>query len=267
MPLADRVAEIIRGIAAAEVMPRFGTLAPDHIAHKVTPGDPEDIVTLVDHRVEARLLEELRELVPGATFLGEEAAAADPGLVRRLSEDAPVWVIDPIDGTKNFARGKPQFGIMVALVQAGRTRASWVALPATGDMLVAEEGRGTSLNGTAVPRRTHAPQRLRGSIHTRLIPGDLRAELLRRCKDRFEPIESTGAAATEYTDVIRGIKDFVIYYRLLPWDHAAGALAIVEAGGTARHLDGTEYSPMSNDQATIFAASEAIGDRVLGLLT
>jgi fructose-1,6-bisphosphatase/inositol monophosphatase family enzyme len=267
MALADRVATIIRDVAATEVMPRFGTLAPDHIARKVTPGDPEDIVTLVDHRVEARLLEDLPDLVPGATFLAEEAAAADPGLIRRLSEDAPVWVIDPIDGTKNFASGNPRFGIMVALVQAGRTRASWIALPATGDMLVAEAGRGTSLNGTPVPRRTHMPERLRGSIHTRLIPGDLRADLVRRCRDRFEPVESTGAAATEYTDVIRGTKDFVLYYRLLPLDHAAGALAIVEAGGTARHLDGTGYSPMSTDQVTIFAASAAIGEHVRGLLT
>jgi fructose-1,6-bisphosphatase/inositol monophosphatase family enzyme len=266
MPLVDRVAGIIHDIATTEVMPHLGTLLSDHIVRKSTPDDPEDVVTLVDHRVERRLMEALPGIIPGATFLGEEAVAAAPELIDRLSQDAPVWVIDPIDGTKNFAKGRPQFGIMVALVQTGRTRAGWIAVPATGDLLTAEEGRGTSLNGAVARTRQDTPRTLRGTVHTRLIPDEQRNRIIERCRGRFEEIESTGSAAIEYLDIVRGVKDFVVYYRLLPWDHAAGALALVEAGGSARHLDGAGYSPMSRDQITIFAANEAIGSQVRGVL-
>ena len=68
----------------------------------------------------------------------------------------------------------------------------------------------------------------------------------------------------EYASILRGDKDFVIYYRLLPWDHAPGALAIVEAGGAAIHLDGRTYTPLSHDQVTILAASPELAEKVRG---
>ena len=258
----DRVASIIRDIAASEIMPLFGSLAPDQIAHKDTPGDPEDVVTQVDHRVEERLIAELSGIIANATFLGEESAAATPGLLGVLSQDAPVWVIDPIDGTKNFAGGRQQFGVMVALVQAGRTRASWICVPASSDMLVAEDRSGTWLNGTRVQLKAALPAHRRGTIHSRLMPLDVKETIAQNTSGRYEALPSSGAAATEYLDVIRGIKDFVVYYRLLPWDHAAGALALEEAGGSARHLDGEPYSPLSADQVTIFAASPLLGQQI-----
>ena len=233
----DRVTQIVRAVAHDFVLPSFRSLRPEDILAKQTAGDPDDIVTLADRQAERRLVEALDGLVPGAVFVGEEAVCEDPSLVDALSSGAPAWLIDPIDGTKNFARGRPEFGIMVALVESGATRASWMALPALATMVVAETGRGTRFNDAALP--TQARQaRPRGTVHDRLVPPALSSALRRTLRDRYDALPSSGAAAVEYASILRGDKDFVIYYRLLPWDHAPGALAIVEAGGAAIHLDG-----------------------------
>ena len=89
------------------------------------------------------------------------------------------------------------------------------------------------------------------------------ASRVRQCLDgQYDRHPSSGSAATEYTAVLRGEKDFVIYFRLLPWDHAPGALALVEAGGTAIHVDGRTYSAGSPDQVTICAGTPEVAAAV-----
>jgi fructose-1,6-bisphosphatase/inositol monophosphatase family enzyme len=261
----DRVTRLVRDTAASLVMPSFRSLRPEDIAAKATPGDPDDIVTITDKAAERHLMTELSGIVPDAVFVGEEAVCENPALVEALAQSAPAWLIDPIDGTKNFARGNPHFGIMLALVEGGVTRASWIALPATGDMVVAELGNGTRLNGTLMAS-SRVPARLRGTVHDRLMPAEKANRVRRSLRHRFEPFPSTGSAATEYAAILRGEKDFVIYYRLLPWDHAPGALVLAEAGGSAQHLDGRAYAPLSEDQITIFAATPAIASTIRGWL-
>jgi fructose-1,6-bisphosphatase/inositol monophosphatase family enzyme len=265
--MLSRVAAIVGNTAEFEVMPMFRKLRPEDIAAKETPGDPDDIVTVTDKAAERYLVEQLSGVVPDAVFVGEEAVSANPTLVAALSGAAPAWLIDPIDGTKNFAHGNPNFGIMLALVQNGLTRASWMAMPALGSVVTAASGQGTWLNDARVDTSQRDSARLRGTVHVRLLPADTVAHLRRRLEHRYDPLPSTGSAATEYTDILRGEKDFVIYYRLLPWDHAAGALAIVEAGGAAVHLDGRAYSPRSNDQVTIFAATPGIASTIRELIS
>jgi fructose-1,6-bisphosphatase/inositol monophosphatase family enzyme len=259
----DRVTHIVRGVAHDFVMPSFHALRPEDILAKHTPDDPDDIVTLADRATERRLVEALDGLVPGAVFVGEEAACENPSLVDVLFTGQPAWVIDPIDGTKNFARGKPGFGVMVALVEGGATRASWIALPALATMLVAEAGRGTLLNDAAPPHH-RIPGRPRGTVHDRLMPPATASKVGQALRDRFDALPSSGAAAVEYAALVRGDKDFVIYYRLLPWDQLPGALAVVEAGGAAIHLDGRSYTPRSSDQVTILAASPELAEMVRG---
>ena len=128
--LIQRVSAIVADVVASVVMPSFRSLRPEDIQAKHTPGDPDDLVTIADKAAERYLIDALRELIPGAAFVGEEAVSEDPSLLGALSAPAPAWLIDPIDGTKNFARGVPDFGVMLALVDAGRTRASWMAVPA-----------------------------------------------------------------------------------------------------------------------------------------
>jgi len=111
-----KVAGIIREIAEEQVLPRFQALADHEVQEKVAG----ELVTVVDLAVEDHLTRRLTELLPGSLVVGEEAVHADPALMDRLASDAPVWIIDPIDGTRNFAHGRPVFAIMVALAKAGR---------------------------------------------------------------------------------------------------------------------------------------------------
>jgi fructose-1,6-bisphosphatase/inositol monophosphatase family enzyme len=96
------------------------------------------------------------------------------------------------------------------------------------------------------------------------MPPPISSTIRRALRDRFDARPSSGAAAVEYASILRGEKDFVIYYRLLPWDQLPGALAVVEAGGAAVHLDGRSYTARSSDQVTILAASPELAEMVRG---
>ena len=250
-------------------MPSFRSLRPEDIHAKKTAGDPEDLVTVVDRAAERYLIDALSDVIPGAAFIGEEASAEDPSLLTALSSPTPAWLIDPVDGTKNFARGRADFGVMLALVEGGRTRASWMAVPAGQPAFVvaAELGHGTHFNGVRIELPRDAPPVPRGSIHTRMMPSEEAQRVLEKIGNRYDSRPSTGSAATEYSAILRGEKDFVIYYRLLPWDHAPGALAITEAGGAAIHLNGLPYSPLSTNQVTIFAATPVLAETIRAWLT
>lgn len=111
-----------------------------------------------------------------------------------------------------------------------------------------------------MPRTTSALPR--GTVHTRMMAADDARQVQDNLRGKFEACPSTGSAATEYSAIIRGDKDFVIYYRLLPWDHAPGALAVTEAGGVAMHLSGEPYTPLSANQITIFAATSELAETI-----
>jgi fructose-1,6-bisphosphatase/inositol monophosphatase family enzyme len=268
--LSRRVTDIIEQVIADVVMPSFRALRPEDIEAKDTPGDPEDVVTIADTSAERLLVERLSGLVPGAAFIGEEGTAANPALLSALSSPAPVWLIDPIDGTKNFAHGSVNFGVMLALVEAGVTRASWMAVPAVqpaGFGVSAIRGGGTRIDGTPVVLSRPAAHPACGTIHTRMMPAEKARRVLDAVAGKYDLQASTGSAATEYSAILRGDKDFVVYYRLLPWDHAPGALAVVEAGGVGVHLNGEPYTPLSPNQVTIFAASAGLAAELRGRLT
>ncbi len=270
MDLIERVNSVVRDVVTSVVMPSFRALRPEDIHSKDTPGDPDDLVTIVDQAAERYLINALRDVIPGAAFIGEEAVCDDPSLLAALSAPAPAWLIDPIDGTKNFAQGDVNFGVMIALVEAGRTRASWMAVPAahpSGYSVVAERNGGTRIDGVRVEGRRAVPAVPRGSVHTRMMPPDTARAVMDTLRGTYEPCPSTGSAATEYSAIIRGEKDFVIYYRLLPWDHAPGALAVSEAGGAAVHLNGDAYAPLSPNQVTIFATTTDLAESIRSRLS
>ena len=263
--LVDRVTTLLAEVVAEEVVGRFRNLSRHDIEEKPTDSDPDDIVTVVDRLVEARLERALLALLPGSVVIGEEAVHAQPQRLDGLARAAPAWLIDPIDGTKNFARGDDAFGVMIALVEAGVTRASWIALPARGQTFVAEAGGGASLNGVRV-RTPARPVPLRGTFYTRFMPPALATVIERDLAGRYLAQEGPGAAAVEYTSVVQGEKDFVVYYRLHPWDHGPGALLLTEAGGRVEHADGRPYTPRSPSQLTILGASPAVTAAVRGWL-
>ena len=261
--LIDRVRQLLAEVVAEEVLGRFRQLAAHEIEAKPTAGDPEDLVTVVDHRVEQRLEGGLTALLPGSTVIGEEAVHARPELLERLTGAEPVWLIDPIDGTRNFARGEDTFGVMIALVERGATRAAWIALPARGQTFVAEAGAGAYLDGVRVKVRQPASPP-RGTLYTRFMPPALAGAVTAASPGRYLEHPGASAAAIEYTSILLGVKDLVVYYRLHPWDHAPGALLLTEAGGCVEHLDGRPYTPRDGSELTILAATPAVAAAARG---
>lgn len=255
----DDITTLLRETADELVLPRFRALGAHEILRKETAGDPDDIVTVVDRDVEERLAARLRQEDPGAVVVGEEAVYARPELLDELSRRTSIWLIDPIDGTKNFARGSTGFGIMLARLVDGEAQAAWIVLPARGEVFVAERGSGAFRNGSRITRPEVAtPGRPRGTVHTRYLPAALATRVVAAARDRYAPLPDSGASAVTYTEILLGLRDFDVYYRLLPWDHVPGVLLLREGGGEAAHVDGQPYTTRSSNQLTVVAGAPAI---------
>lgn len=245
LPPPESVIEIIRDVAAAAIMPRFRQLADTDVFEKA----PGDIVTAADLEAEKRLAQALVALVPRSIAVGEEAAFADPRLLDVLDEKAPAWLIDPVDGTQNFADGIACFAVMVALCAAGRTLAGWVHDPCADETAFAATGAGAWLFDACA----RTPMRVAPSAPVSAMSGVLggrlrdRLALARRCAPENVPQKMVrlGCAGREYLDLARGRLQFAQYGgRLKPWDHAAGVLIHAEAGGFGQLAgSGAAYAP------------------------
>lgn len=144
----------VRAAAAAEIMPRFRQLAADEIVEK---SGPHDLVTVADRLAEEHLTAALTRLLPGSVVVGEEAVHADPAVYDALGGDAPVWIVDPVDGTRQFVRGEPGFCTLVALAHRGELLASWTYAAALDEMAIAVRGRGATLDGEPIRAGSPVP--------------------------------------------------------------------------------------------------------------
>jgi len=262
LPDIDTVTGIVRTVAAEEVMPRFRNLAEHDVAEKK---HPSDLVTTADIEAEKRLIAALGELVPGSVVIGEEGAEADPGLFQALAGEAPVWLVDPVDGTSNFARGEACFAVVVAFCQGGETRAGWILDPVTGRAAWAVAGEGAWTVGND---RDTTPQSLQASAPRAVdqMTGSLGPRLAKLVREASVAGQGAAPARTvrygctgqEYLDLGAGKLDFAQYTRLKPWDHAAGVLIHAEAGGYSRLTnDGAAYRPIPGiDERTLLAAAD-----------
>jgi fructose-1,6-bisphosphatase/inositol monophosphatase family enzyme len=240
MPVdSENVRRLIVEVADAEVMPRFEKLAAGDISEK----NPGDLVTIADIAAEQRLTPALRDLLPGSLVVGEEAAAADPAVLALLEGDDPVWVVDPIDGTANFAAGIPIFAVMVALIRRGETLAAWIHDPVKRATTTAMAGEGAWCAGKRLTVASGAaPDSMSGALSLRF--GNRR--LARRIGGRSNLVGSVfnfRCAGHEYLALASGKAHFALYNRLYPWDHAPGELIHREAGGFSARLDGSRYTP------------------------
>lgn len=234
-----KVSAVIRDIAAADVLPRFQSLAAEDVREKAAG----DLVTVVDVAVEKLLTARLQDMLPGSLVVGEEAVHADPALMEQLGADEPVWIIDPIDGTRNFAHGRPGFAIMVALVRHGESEAAWILEPVSGRFGVAERGSGAWMGERRLRvAATDTPARMTGSLHaSSFAPRDLARRVDQR-RGRVAAVKSLGCAGAEYLRLAAGEVHFSLFTRLMPWDHVPGTLLHHEAGGTALCFDATPYT-------------------------
>jgi fructose-1,6-bisphosphatase/inositol monophosphatase family enzyme len=256
------VADFIRETARLEIVPRFRALRPEEIREK----KPGDFVTVADLAAERRLTQLLGDAMPGSVVLGEEAMAQDPARLDLLAGEAPVWVIDPLDGTGNFARGQVGFAVIVARVERGAVRAGWIYDPLGDVMAMAEAGGGAWSAGKrlAVAAETE-PQLMRGAAYGRTKAG-LRASKVLADSGRIAGLRNLGCSGLEYLEVVLARTHFSLHSRSLPWDHAAGMLITAEAGGVAGFLDGTAYDPRITDRPVLAAANAIARDTVREVL-
>ncbi len=234
-PKSDTVSEIIRNAAREIIMPRFQALH----AHEIYEKRPGEVVTDIDIAAEQYLSERLIDLLPGSAVLGEESIEDNPALIDLVTDNGAVWIIDPIDGTRNFSNGKPCFAVMVALRNHTETIAGWIYDP-TGDVMCeAEHGGGAWCAGERLNALGQGQdiETLRGSLGKRLSKRlDAQHEI--GAPNIPHRIERYRCCGREYMDLARGILQYLQYgMRLKPWDHAPGVLITSEAGCHAAFLE------------------------------
>lgn len=262
LPDRERVSDIIRAVARDVVMPRFRALE----RHEVSEKAPGDLVTIADLESEVLLAESLTALLPGSTVVGEEGYERNNALLDALGGSAPVWLVDPVDGTHNFAHGKACFALIVALCEGGRTRAGWIYDPVNDRMAWAAEGQGCWIEGERVHAARPAPVDVCvGSAGDRVRR---RLDAMRGQPGAVVPKQLTRyrCVGREYMDLAAGALHFARYAgKLKPWDHAAGVLMHTEAGGYACLIDsGQPYAPVPRIlREALFLAPDADSWRTL----
>ncbi|MCX4904192.1 inositol monophosphatase family protein [Streptomyces sp. NBC_00878] len=267
--LAHRTADVeeaVREAAAAEIMPRFRQLAAHEIDEKT---GPHDLVTDADRKAEEYLTEVLVKLLPGSVVVGEEAVHANPASYEAIRGEAPVWIVDPVDGTRQFVHGDPGFCTLVALAQGGVLRASWTYAPARDELAVAVRGQGALLDGEPLRAGSPAPGRDLevATSHPDYTTDDQKRALLGLRTAGVVP-RACGSAGLEYLAVARGELDATAFSWEAAWDHAAGLLLVEEAGGTHLTLAGEPFRITGGNTLPFTAArDEATARRILGLLS
>jgi fructose-1,6-bisphosphatase/inositol monophosphatase family enzyme len=259
------VEEAVRAAASAEVVPRFRQLAAHEIVEK---NGPHDLVTIADRLAEEHLTESLTKLLPGSVVVGEEAVHADPGILSALSGDAPVWIVDPVDGTRQFVHGDPGFATLVALAHRGTLLASWTYAPALGQMAVAVRGGGATLNGEVLHCGSQDPDAVLeiATSHPDFTSLEEDAAFARLVVSGVAP-RPCGSAGLEYLHVAQGTLGAVAFGWENPWDHAAGLLLVAEAGGASGTAAGEPFRLAGGNALPFTATRDApTARRVLALL-
>ena len=253
--LDDEIRDLLRFAAQKSMLPRFRNLAAGEVAMK----GKDDPVTIVDREIEAFLTEALTKLAPGVAVVGEEAVATDKRVLDHLA--GPCWIIDPLDGTANFAEGKEPFGIIVALADAGEALAGWIYDPNQDRFCHARRGEGAFVNGERIAARTTGSHPPVAAISRIFLSAEESAEVDAKLAPHYALTDIPRCAAEQYPRLALGENDVSSFKRTLAWDHAAGVLWLNEAGGKAARLDGSAYRVDQHDApGLVGASSPAIWD-------
>jgi fructose-1,6-bisphosphatase/inositol monophosphatase family enzyme len=239
------LANLLQEAAVQEILPRFRNLGDGDVRMKT---EAIDLVTEADEAAERVIRKGIESLMPEALFVGEESVAADPDLLGRLQGADLAVVVDPIDGTFNFASGLTLFGMILAVVSKGETVAGVIYDPVGNDWALVEKGSGAWLyrkDGSQEQMfvRPSGPlEQMIGIANTGFFDIETRRKILSNLAE-VRLFTSYRCAAHEYRLLGQGHMDFAMYNKLMPWDHLAGALMMQEAGAHVARFDGSPYLP------------------------
>ncbi|HEY8532008.1 MAG TPA: inositol monophosphatase family protein [Limnochorda sp.] len=230
-------------------------------AHRVEHKGPTDVVTEADRLSEAHILSRIRERYPDHDILSEESGLQSrSGSVR--------WIVDPLDGTANFAHGLPLFSVSIALEVDGALVAGAVYDPVRDELYSAARGRGAFLNGE--PLRVSAVASLQDALLVTGFPHDLSDDpaennlaYFAAFARRTQGVRRLGSAALDLAYVAAGRFDGFWELRINAWDIAAGALLVEEAGGRLSRVDG---SPFRVDGGQILATNGRLHEAMVQVL-
>ena len=260
----ERLAAILRQAAKDEIMPRFRRLDEGSIRSKT---NAFDLVTEADTNAERVITAAIRDHSPNTIVIGEEAVSANPDLLNVNFEDRTVIYVDPVDGTYNFAGGLPLFAVMAAVVENGETVAGVIYDPMGDDFLMTERGCGTWQvfpDGRRVRQTFAAPVPLAemgGLASFSYLPQEVRGQVLSNLA-KVKMFANYRCAGHEYRMAAGGHVHFLMYNKLMPWDHVAGALMMREAGAHIARFDGSEYKASHLDGGLLVAPDKDSWDEL-----
>jgi myo-inositol-1(or 4)-monophosphatase len=210
-----------------------------------------DLVTDADHASQQAIQDYLLGRFPDHLFLGEEDAVGRPiESLRPPAVAPPVWVVDPLDGTGNYAHGVPTYCVNIGLLIDGEPAVGVTLDPRLNELFTAVAGRGTYLNGERV--RVSPTATLRDSLVATGFPAKYEAQLRnleawKRVAYHAQAIRRTGSTAINLAYVAAGRFDGLWGYDNWPWDVLAGAVLVAEAGGALTATDGSPFDPFRMD--------------------
>jgi len=219
-------------------------------------GRRADLVTLADGASERAVVDRLRADFPNASFLGEEGGA-QTGTSRER------WIIDPLDGTTNFAHGYPIFCVSIAFEREGEVTVAVIYAPAMNELFIAQRGSGATLNGKSI--RVSAIDSAGASlVCTGFQPSHYQRNMryFDAASKTTQGVRRDGSAALNLAYVAARRFDAFWEFDLHEWDTAAGALIVREAGGRCSTIEGAEWTPTS---PSVLASNGLVHDEFVNL--
>lgn len=254
-----QIINIVRRAARAEIMPRFRRLSDGDIR---TKSSATDLVTDADTRAEAMITRALQIAFPSALVIGEEAVTEKPALLDGIADAQLAFVIDPVDGTWNFAHGLAMFGVIIAATRYGKPVFGLIYDPVGDDWAIADEEmtpefqRPFGANRTLKASSGKPLEEMSGIIPLHLFPKEKQAQLAATFPG-FARVNTLRCSAHEYRMLAQGHVDFSLTAMLHPWDHAAGALIAARAGAHVEMLDGGDYDATRKTGHLLIAPDKA----------
>ncbi len=229
-------------------------------AHHIRKKKNAGIVTEADLAAEAVILKYIRKHFPSSSIITEESGAL-------RQDDSLVWVIDPLDGTTNYAHGFPWFCVSIGVYQDGVPWAGVILNPVQNELYLGERGHGATLNGKRL--KVSSTRQLENALlgtgfyysSGQILRSEM--EIFRRVQEKARGVRRPGSAALDLAFVARGIYDGFWERGLSSWDVAAGMLLVQEAGGRVTTYSGEPAHP---DSKECVATNGKIHSKILKLV-